>query len=108
MNCMSFIDSYDSLGDSIPTTDLSMDANGVNDSMYPQRIQHKAPYAIPPRIPTDDPFISPVSNQVIMIYTYIDKRYSVYTVHVVFCNMMKFCVKITFFHAFTIFKSVII
>ncbi|XP_052719599.1 C2 domain-containing protein 3-like [Crassostrea angulata] len=56
-------DSYDSLGDSIPTTDLSMDANGVNDSMYPQRIQHKAPYAIPPRIPTDDPFISPVSNQ---------------------------------------------
>lgn len=79
MNCMLLKDSYDSLGDSIPTTDLSMDANGVNDSMYPQRILHKAPYAIPPRIPTDDPFISPVSNQVVMIYSYIDKRYSAYS-----------------------------
>ncbi|XP_078324570.1 C2 domain-containing protein 3-like isoform X2 [Crassostrea virginica] len=56
-------DCYDSLGDSIPTTDISMEMNGVNDSLYPQRIQHNPPYAIPPKIPTDDPFISPVSNQ---------------------------------------------
>lgn len=93
LNYMAFIDSYDSLGDSIPTTDLSMDANGVNDSMYPQRIQHKAPYSIPPRIPTDDPFISPVSNQVIMIYSKISRRYSA----LVFCYMMKFCLTIPFF-----------
>ena len=59
-----FVDCYDSLCDSIPTTDISMEMNGVNDSLYPQRIQHNPPYAIPPKIPTDDPFISPVSNQV--------------------------------------------
>lgn len=107
MNCMLLKDSYDSLGDSIPTTDLSMDANGVNDSMYPQRIQHKAPYAIPPRIPTDDPFISPVSNQVVMIYSYIDKRYSAYSFlyhDEILCNYTN----VPFFHAFTMFKSGII
>jgi hypothetical protein len=58
-----FTDSYDSLGDTIPTTDVGMDVNGTNESMYPQQIQHK-PYAVPPKKPTDDPFISPVSNQV--------------------------------------------
>lgn len=58
-----FADSYDSLGDTIPTTDIGMDVNGANESMYPQRIQHK-PCAVPPKKPTDDPFISPVSNQV--------------------------------------------
>ncbi|KAK3100781.1 hypothetical protein FSP39_025242 [Pinctada imbricata] len=59
----SVMESYDSTGDSIPTTDISMDAHLMQESqMYPQRRQ-PIPHSTMPTKPQDDPFISPTSQQ---------------------------------------------
>ncbi|XP_033742500.1 C2 domain-containing protein 3-like [Pecten maximus] len=57
----SLMASYDSTG-SIPTTDISMETQATQESMYPQRVQ-PIPHAQAPQKPMEDPFISPASHQ---------------------------------------------
>ncbi|XP_069129079.1 C2 domain-containing protein 3-like isoform X6 [Argopecten irradians] len=57
----SLMASFDSTG-SIPTTDISMETQATQESMYPQRVQ-PIPHSQAPQKPVEDPFISPASHQ---------------------------------------------
>ena len=66
-----FVESYDSTG-SIPTTDVSMETQATQESMYPSR-QQPVPHNLPPSKPEEDPFISPASHQNGVPNGYVDR-----------------------------------
>ncbi|XP_060074176.1 C2 domain-containing protein 3-like [Ylistrum balloti] len=67
----SLMASYDSTG-SIPTTDISMETQATQESMYPQRVQ-PIPHSQAPQKPVEDPFISPASHQNGLQNGYVDR-----------------------------------